>query len=536
MRARAAEAIMAERFRDRLQAAGRAGAGKILLILGDQLDLRMPALRRLERERDVVLMAEVAGEAEHVPSHRQRTAVFLAAMRHFALDLQERGFRLRYVRLDDRGNTQSLGSELTRALKRLRPARVVVTRPGEHRVEQALRKACKEGSVDLLVEPDASFTCTTAEFNEWASGGRRNLVMEHFYRNRRKSLGLLLAPDGGPEGGRWNFDDENRKSLSGPPGVRPPYEPVMDAITREVLDLVRTRWPEAPGRLGRLRWPVTRKQALRALRDFVRHRLPSFGPFQDALWTGEPFLYHSLLSSALNLKLVRPEECVAVAIGAYRGSAAPINSVEGFVRQLIGWREFIRGVYYREGPEYIARNELDHQGELPAFYWTAETEINCLRHCIGEVIQHGYGHHIARLMVIGNFALIAGIHPRLVHEWFLAMYVDAVEWVTAPNVIGMSQHADGGVVGTKPYAASGRYIDRMSDYCRSCRFDVKRRTGPNACPFNTFYWDFLLRHEKRFRANHRMVFAMRNADRLERSERRRIRDQADRLRRSTGVG
>jgi deoxyribodipyrimidine photolyase-related protein len=287
--------------------------------------------------------------------------------------------------------------------------------------------------------------------------------------------------------------------------------------------------------MDHFRWPVTPVGAKRALKDFIAKRLRGFGTYEDAMWAGEAVLYHSRLSASLNLKLLRPRECVDAALAAYDRGGAELNDVEGFIRQIIGWREFIRGVYYRQGQRYTEKNELNHQGKLPDFFWTGATEISCLQHCLREVIENAWGHHIQRLMVIGNFALIAGIHPRAVHEWFLGMYVDAVEWVTAPNVIGMSQHADGGIVGTKPYAASGKYIQRMSNYCAGCRFNPSKRTGEGACPFTVFYWDFLLRHRKRFDQNRRMAMVMRNVSRIESGECRDIRNRADNIRSELGI-
>lgn len=508
-------------------------AKSLVVVLGDQLDRGASILSQLDRNRDAVLMVEAKNESEHVISHRQRTVVFLSAMRHFALDLIERGMRLRYIHLDDPRNTHTLGSELTRALAALSPQRVFVTKPGEHRVESEIRDACEEAGINLEVTGDESFTCPLDEFNRWAKG-RKSLVMEYFYRERRRANNILVEK-GKPVGGRWNFDEKNRSSFSGPPNAPRPYAARPDAITREVIDLVRRSFPRAPGELSDFDWPVTTDEAKRALNDFIRKRLPNFGKFEDAMWAGEPVLYHSRLSTPLNLKLLNPRACIDAALKAYDAGHAPINSVEGFVRQIVGWREFIRGVYYREGPDYVARNGLDHQGNLPGFFWTGDTEMSCLRYCLREVVENAWGHHIPRLMVIGNFAMIARVHPRAVHEWFLGMYADAVEWVTAPNVIGMSQHADGGVVGTKPYAASGRYIQRMSNYCNSCRFNPKTRTGDDACPFNVFYWDFLLHHHKRFAKNHRMTLALRNAGRIDRDEKREIRTRADKLRDDLGI-
>ena len=511
-------------------------ASTLLFVLGDQLDSQMPALAELDREADAVLMAEVREEAEHVPSHRQRTVLFLAAMRHFALDLIERGFRVRYVRLDDRANTQSLGSELKRAIDTLGPERVQVVQPGDHRVETAIREVAASASTPLETLEDRSFTCPLEEFEAWANDGRKSLVMEYFYRERRRKLDILVTKDGKPRQGKWNFDAENRETFKRAPDVPKPYRPRSDAVTKEVIDLVNTTWPDAPGELKSFHWPVTRSQAQRTLRDFVENRLDGFGTYEDAMWAGETVLYHSRLSSSLNLKLLHPRECIDAVLAAYEDGHAQINDVEGFVRQIIGWREFIRGVYFHEGADYSRRNGLQQYGDLPEFYWTGETDLNCLKHCLREVIEHAWTHHIPRLMVIGNFALTAGVHPGAINDWFLAMYVDAVDWVTAPNVVGMSQHADHGVVGTKPYAGSGKYIDRMSNYCKGCSYDVKKRTGDDACPFNTFYWDFLIRHRERLADNPRMGLTMKNVDRLDVGEKDEIQSRARGLRRDFGVG
>jgi deoxyribodipyrimidine photolyase-related protein len=505
-------------------------ARKLLLILGDQLDAKMPALARMDRDNDAVLMAEVREEAEHVSSNRQRTTLFLSAMRHFALELIKKGYRLRYLRLDDRENSQSLGSEVSRALEKIRPECVQVVQPGDHRVATMLVEAAEQHGTPLEVLEDASFTCSLEEFNTWADDGRKELVMEYFYRQRRRALGVLMNTNGQPTGGAWNFDKDNRHAFKQEPQIPLPYLPRPDAITREVMQLVERAWPQAPGRMKAFHWPVTRRQALRSLQDFVANRLRHFGTYEDAMWSGQPVLFHSRLSSSLNLKLLRPQECVDRAIKAYQDGRVPLNDVEGFVRQIIGWREFIRGVYFREGPDYVLRNGLGQHGALPEFYWSGETRMNCLRHCIAEVLDNAWGHHIPRLMVLGNFALTAGVHPKAINDWFLAMYVDAVDWVTAPNVIGMSQHADHGVVGTKPYAGSGRYINRMSNYCGDCPYDPKERTGNDACPFNTFYWDFLTRHRKLLAGNRRMALVLKSVDRLDDTEKKLIQKRAKRLR------
>lgn len=493
----------------------------------------------------MVLMMEVKGESSHVPSHVQRTVLFLSAMRHFAGELGASGARVFYITIDEPTNSHTIDGEVRRAVRELAPQRIVITEPGEHRLRTVAREWERSLGIPVDVRPDTHFLTSREEFERWARG-KRDLVMEFFYREQRRRLGLLLDEHGKPLGGAWNLDKENRLSFGkrGPdPRPTPPLRFEPDAITRDVMNLVRRLMPDLPGRLDHFRWPVTRAQALEALADFIEHRLPLFGPYEDAMWTDEPFVYHSLLSPLLNLKLLRPRECVDAAIRAYEAGRAPLQSVEGFVRQIIGWREYIRGVYDLEGPGYADRNSLGHRGRLPSFYWTGRTDMNCLRHCVNQVLDHGFGHHIQRLMVTGNFALLAGVHPKEVSDWYLGMYVDGVDWVTLPNTLGMSQHADArpgspagvtGLVGTKPYVASGKYIQKMSNYCAGCRYDVDQRAGDSACPFNTLYWDFLIRHEDRFAKNQRMTMMLKHVESMPREERVKITVSAKRLREQWG--
>ncbi|MHC5115286.1 MAG: cryptochrome/photolyase family protein [Planctomycetota bacterium] len=506
----------------------------LVVVFGDQLDRHAAAFDGFDTARDAVLMMEVAGESTDVPSHRQRTVLFLAAMRHFAIELASRDHRVQYVRLDDASNAGGFADVLAHQVERLRPDGLVCTHPGAWRVLHMVQECGAAHRLEVEIRPDRHFFVTPEDFSAWARG-RRSLVMEHFYRRQRRHLGILVDEAGQPEGGTWNYDAENRASFRRAPEIRPPYRARPDAITREVIQLVERRLPDLPGRLDTFAWPVTRSQARRALGDFIEHRLAEFGRYEDAMWTDERTVYHGRLSAALNLKLLSPRECVDAALRAYRAGTAPLNSVEGFVRQLIGWREFIRGVYWHEGPDYANRNALEHDGRLPDFYWTGETDMTCLRQSIGQVLDEGYGHHIQRLMITGNFALIAGVHPRAVADWYLGMYTDAVDWVTLPNTLGMAMHADGGVVGTKPYAASGKYVKRMSNYCDRCRYDVNRRTGDDACPFNTLYWDFLIRHRERLRGNHRMAMILENVDRLTRAQRVEITVSATAVRARLGV-
>lgn len=526
--------------------------GTLAVVFGDQLDLNSPLVRSLDPQRDVVLMMEVAAESLHVPSHVQRTVLFLSAMRHFAAALRQRGITVRYIKLDDPDNTHEFSGEVERAVQDLRPARIACVQPGEHRVLAMVESWGGRFGVDVEVLEDDHFITSVDEFARWAEG-RRGLTMEYFYRQQRRKTGYLMTGTGAdaqPEGGEWNFDKSNRLPF-GKDGPKPaPPRPLRfkpDAITLQVIDAVRARFPTmygAPARPDDFGWPVTREQALEALRDFVEHRLGLFGPYEDAMWTSTPFVYHSLLSPALNLKLLNPRECCEAALAAYRKRRLPLQSVEAFIRQIIGWREFIRGVYWLEGPTYADRNGLNQHGRLPEFYWTGKTDMNCLRECLSQVIETGFGHHIQRLMVTGNFALISGVHPKAISDWYLAMYVDAIDWVTLPNTLGMVMHADRrpgagagatGVVGTKPYAASGRYIERMSNYCRDCRYDPGARDGPRACPFTVFYWDFLIRNRQTLAGNQRMSMILKNVDRMKAAERVQITVSAAALRSRLGI-
>jgi deoxyribodipyrimidine photolyase-related protein len=399
--------------------------------------------------------------------------------------------------------------------------RVHATMPGEWRLIEALDDAPLE--VTLL--EDDRFVASHAEFDDWAEG-RKELRMEYFYREMRRKTGLLMEGEK-PVEGKWNFDHDNRKPAPDEVDFGGPMQFTPDEITEEVLALVEERFGENFGTLKPFWFAVTRGQARRALTHFIKGGLPKFGDYQDAMLSGEKFLWHSVLSMYLNAGLLDPIEVCEAAEAAYREGAAPINAVEGFIRQIIGWREYMRGIYFREGPDYVRRNALNHQRELPAFFWTGETDMHCIAEAVGQTRDEAYAHHIQRLMVTGNFALLAGINPFEVHEWYLAVYADAYEWVEAPNVIGMSQFADGGIVGSKPYVSSGNYIDRMSNYCGDCAYSVKTKLGEGACPFNLLYWAFLNRHRERFEKNPRMAQMYRTWDRMNEDRRSQILSEAD---------
>ncbi|OYQ34833.1 cryptochrome/photolyase family protein [Niveispirillum lacus] len=500
----------------------------IRLVLGDQLSRNLASLRGLDKHQDVVLLAEVMAEATYVPHHPQKIAFLFSAMRHFAEELRADGIRVDYIRLDDPDNTGTLGGELSRAIDRHQAARAIVTFPGEWRVWQQMRAWQQDFAVPVAVKEDDRFFCPIARFRAWADG-RKQVRMEFFYREMRRDHKILLTPDGQPEGGQWNFDAENRKSLPKGLKIPQPYRETPDAITNEVLALVASRFAGHFGRLDGFFYAVTAAGAERALDHFIRHCLPLFGDYQDAMAMGQETLFHSILSPYINAGLLDPRRVVEAAEQAWRQGHAPLNAVEGFIRQILGWREYVRGIYWLKMPGYADTNALNAHRPLPDFYWTGRTDMNCMAQVIGQTERLAYAHHIQRLMVTGNFALLLGVEPAQIEEWYLAVYADAYDWVELPNVHGMVMHADGGYLGSKPYAASGKYIQRMSDYCTRCRYDVKETIGPTACPFNALYWNFLMENEAKLRGNPRMGLVYKGLDAMEPARREAIRAQAGRF-------
>lgn len=501
----------------------------LIVILGDQLDRDSAVFDDFDPAQDRIWMAEVVEEAVHVPSHKARIALFLAAMRHFRDECQARGFPVRYLALDEH-EFPDLATALDATLAEWRPRRIRWVRPGEWRVWKSLSATAQARGVPVDEYADRHFLSSPEEFAAWADG-RKQLRQEYWYRHLRQRLDVLM--DGGkPAGGRWNFDAANRKAFDarGPGLGGSPQSFAPDETTKEVLALVASRFANHPGSLAAFDWPVTPGQAAQALDDFLTQRLPRFGDHQDAMWSGEPWLFHSRLSAAMNLKLIRPQTVVRAAEQAWQRGEAPLNAVEGFIRQVMGWREYVRGLYWRYMPDFADWNALGADLPLPDFYWTGQTSMRCLADAIGQTLKFGYAHHIQRLMVTGLFAQLLGVAPRTVHEWYLAVYVDAVEWVELPNVFGMSQFADGGRMASKPYVASGRYIQRMSNYCAQCRFDPGQATGERACPFTTLYWDFLQRHQDQFARHPRTALQWRNLERLDEERRAEIRSEANRLR------
>jgi deoxyribodipyrimidine photolyase-related protein len=485
----------------------------LVLMLGDQLSRASGALKGARKSRDVILMAKVAAEATYVGHHKKKIAFVFSAMRHFARALADDGWSVDYIALGDKGNSGSIAGEVERALARHRCTRVAVTEPGEWRVLKELQALRARLEVPLELLEDKRFLCSKSEFAEWAEG-RRQLRMENFYRTMRRKTGLLMA-DGEPVGGRWNFDSENRKPPKEGLTVPQPLRFDPDETTEEVLELVEKRFADHFGTLRPFSFAVTRDQAEKVFDHFVAKSLADFGSYQDAMLREEPFLYHSVVSLYLNAGLLDPFALCRRVEKAYEEGAVPLNAAEGFIRQIIGWREYMRGVYWLKMPGYLEENHFGQENPLPDFYWTADTDMACLRACIQQTRDEAYAHHIQRLMITGNFAMLAGVDPKAVHEWYLAVYADAYEWVELPNTLGMSQFADGGLLSSKPYAASGNYIKRMSDYCRGCDYKVSEKSGKQACPFNYLYWHFLNRQRDKLAENPRMGLVYKSYDRMD---------------------
>jgi deoxyribodipyrimidine photolyase-related protein len=502
---------------------------RLFLILGDQLHPDPhPLLTDFNPASDQLLMIEAGEESTHVWSHKARSALFLAAMRHRAAAFRAAGLPVNYLRLGEHPHAR-LGDAAQTLLSDGDFSALVMLEAGDYRVQESLYAACAAAGKALLIRPDPHFLCSLDDFKAWA-GDKVQLRMEYFYRWQRKRHRILMTGEE-PVGGQWNFDADNRQSFGrqGPGLLPPPVRFAPDAITQSAIADVEHHFSDHPGATRHFAWAVTSSQAEEVLADFIRHRLPEFGRWQDAMWQGEPFLWHSLLSSAMNLKLINPRRVIDATLTAYAAGHVPIAAAEGFIRQILGWREFVRGVYWRQMPLLASANQYDHQTPLPAWFWTGKTRAACLGSAIRQTLEHGYAHHIQRLMITGNFALIAGLEPRQVADWYLAVYVDAVDWVEEPNTLGMALNAWPGMT-SKPYCASGAYIKRMSNHCRDCPYRPEQRSGPAACPFTTFYWDFLIRHSRRFAGNPRMALTLKNLGRFSPEEIAAITQQAEALR------
>ncbi|MEM6781202.1 MAG: cryptochrome/photolyase family protein [Pseudomonadota bacterium] len=482
------------------------------LILGDQLSHDISSLSDCDKDNDVILMCEVWNEATYVHHHKKKIAFLFSAMRHFSEELKDKGYKVHYTKLDDQENAGSFHGEVEQAVQKYKPKQIIVTEPGEYRVLEDMKSWEADFGIPIEIRADDRFLSTPAQFAAWAEG-RKELRMEFFYREMRKAHNILMDGDK-PEGGEWNYDSENRKPPKEGLDVPKPYTGQIDEITQEVLDLVADKFADHFGDLEPFYFAVTRDQALYVLDKFIDERLNQFGDYQDAMVQGEPWMFHSHISFYLNCGLLNPMECIEKAEKAYRDGNAPLNAVEGFIRQILGWREYVRGIYWLKMPDYAQENFFNADRKLPEFYWSGDTQMNCLRQCVTETKENAYAHHIQRLMVLGNFALLAGIDPRYVNEWYLIVYADAYEWVELPNVSGMILYADGGYLASKPYASGGAYINKMSDYCKGCKYKVSKKNGPEACPFNYLYWDFLIRNRDKLQNNARVAMMYRTLYRM----------------------
>ncbi|ABM20175.1 cryptochrome/photolyase family protein [Marinobacter nauticus] len=498
----------------------------LILILGDQLSHRLSALEGADKDNDLVVMAEVHSEASYTNHHRKKLVFIFSAMRHFADALEEDGWRVHYQRYHPDNPAQSIEQVIAELAREYQPERVITTECGEWRLHEQISRSHKTLGIPVEIRPDTRFVCNIDEFDRWAEG-RKQLRMEFFYREMRKKTGLLMTSEGQPEGGKWNFDTDNRKKWAGKPPAPAPFREEPDAITTEVIELVNEYFSEYFGTTEGFHYAVTAEQALVALAHFIDFALPCFGDYQDAMSDNEDWLFHSILSPYLNTGLLDPMEVCEEAVRAWHAGRAPLNAVEGFVRQIIGWREFVRGIYWLLMPGYARENRLGNSRELPWFYWTGDTKMRCMHKAIDATARNAYAHHIQRLMVTGNFALLAGVKPEAICDWYLAVYIDAFDWVELPNTLGMVMHADGGYLGSKPYAASGKYIQRMSDHCQNCHYRVQDATGDRACPFNSLYWHFIDRHREDFANNPRMTMMYRNWDKQKSERREALRARAD---------
>lgn len=499
---------------------------RLNLILGDQLDRHSLLFNDVDSDIDCFWMAEVREESTHVWSHKQRIALFLSSMRHFAEELREQKLPLIYQALKDH-HFESLAEALADTLQKEKPQEVCFVTPGDYRVTESLVNTCKQYQVPFKQLNDQHFLSTPQEFKQWAEG-KKQLRLEYWYRELRKKYQILMEDEKNPLGGQWNYDQSNRKAFKkeGPQNIPSTISWEADKTTQAVIELVNEEYPDHPGELITLYWSVTPQQAQQALERFFDHCLDNFGDYQDAMWTDEPFLNHSLISSALNLKLLHPLQVIQTAEKHHRENGAPLAAVEGFIRQILGWREYVRGLYWLHMPDWVEMNALNAKQSLPNFYWTGDTEMTCLHHSIKQTLKYGYAHHIQRLMVTGLFSLLYGVDPKQIHQWYLAIYVDAVEWVELPNTLGMSQYADNGIMASKPYIASGNYINKMSNYCKKCRFNPAKAIGENACPFTTLFWDFLDTHADTFKSNPRMGFMLKNLERKTEADIQQIKAQA----------
>ena len=493
----------------------------LCIILGDQISHNISSLKNFKKSQDEVLMMEVSNEATYVNHHKKKLILVFSAMRHFAKELRNKGFSVTYSEISR--SQVNFTKELSYQCKKIKPKRIVITHPGEYRVLKEIKKWEKILNIPVTILEDNRFFCTIPEFKNWTEG-KKELRMESFYQMMRKKYHILIDTDGKPEGGKWNYDVKNRKSLPrNHPNIPKPLQHEPDEITKQVISEVKKRFSNYFGDLQPFWFAVTHDEARKSLNDFIENRLEMFGPYEDAMTQEESFLYHSVLSMYLNIGLLEPKQVIYKVLEKNR---IKVESVEGFVRQILGWREYVRGVYWHNMPKYSKMNYFDAKNKLPKFYWTGDTEMNCMKKSIEQTVKEAYAHHIQRLMITGNFALITGIKPQDVCEWYLSVYADAYEWVELPNTHGMTLYADGGILGSKPYAASGNYINKMSDYCNNCKYNVKEKEGEDACPFNYLYWNFFLKNQEKLEQNPRLWTVFSNIKKMSKEKKKQIQNDS----------
>lgn len=477
------------------------------VIFGDQLNESISSLSDTDKDNDIILFFEVNEEATYIKHHKKKIILIFSAMRHFAKELSKKNYAVHYIKIDDKENTGSFHGEVQRAIKHYQPQNIILTEPSEYRVYNKVKQWANDFNVAVEIRSDNRFLCSHKTFKQWAQS-RKQLRMEFFYREMRKQYNILMD-NGQPEGGKWNYDADNRKPLKGQLSVPDTYHSKTDVITKNVIDWVDAHYSDHFGSSTPFHFAVTHKQASQALNQFIDERLASFGDYQDAMVQNEPWLYHSHIGFYLNCGLLLPLQCIKQVEQAYRQNKVPLNAAEGFIRQILGWREYVRGIYWLKMPEYEKTNHLNAQRKLPGFFWGKSTRMNCISQCISETHENAYAHHIQRLMVLGNFLLLAGIDPDEVNHWYMIVYADAFQWVELPNVSGMVLYADGGLLSSKPYAASGAYINKMSDYCKGCHYKVSKKDGDLACPFNYLYWNFFIKNKATLKNNPRLGMSYR---------------------------
>ncbi|GAA5443052.1 (6-4) photolyase [Microbulbifer sp. NBRC 101763] len=499
------------------------------LILGDQLNYKHSWYRE-KNQKIIYFMAEMRQETDYAAHHIQKVVAFFEAMQNFAEWLKSRNKEILYYQLQDRENQQDLSKNIKQLIKKYDINKFEYQLPDEYRLDKQLEIICKEIHIESETYDSEHFLTKRTELGDFFDG-KKTLLMENFYHHMRRKHNILIKNTGEPEGGKWNYDQSNRKKWKGE--ITIPKQCQIRKDVKKTLRRINKSGIKTIGSIDPINfpWPSNRIESQKMLRHFCKYLLPYFGDYQDAMDPNEVYLFHSRLSFSLNTKMLSPSEVIEAAISHWRSNkkSIHISQVEGFVRQVLGWREYMRGIYWREMPDYSKENKLNNSSPLPAFYWDANTDMNCLHQTISNSLQNAYAHHIQRLMITGNFALLTQTDPNQVEAWYLGVYIDAIEWVEMPNTRGMSQYADGGLLATKPYVSSGSYINKMSNYCKDCRYKVKERVGDDACPFNSLYWYFLLKKKKYLNGNPRMAMMLSTLDKMTSQEKNDIQKQAIRF-------